>query len=59
MQLMDMKRGQKLMKEKGIDVLVANTGDNVYYASGYFDKMADWLPVMAIVPADLSLAPGM
>jgi Xaa-Pro aminopeptidase len=59
MQLMDMKRAQKLMKEKGIDVLVANTGDNVYYSSGYFDKMADWLPVMAIVPADLSLAPGM
>ena len=56
---MDIKRAQKLMNQKGIDVLVANTGDNVYYSSGYFDKMADWLPVMAIVPADLSLAPGM
>jgi Xaa-Pro aminopeptidase len=47
------------MKQKGMDVLVANTGDNVYYASGYLDKMADRLPVMAIVPADVSLAPSM
>jgi hypothetical protein len=47
------------MEDKGIDALVANTGDNVYYASGYFDKLADWLPVMAIIPADLSLAPAM
>jgi Xaa-Pro dipeptidase len=59
MQLMDMKRAQKLMEKKGIDVLVTNTGDNVFYASGYFDKLADWLPVVAIIPADLSIAPAM
>ena len=56
---MDLGRARKLMRERGIDVLVSNTEDNVYYASGYKDWMAGWCPILAIIPADATLSPAM
>ena len=56
---MELKNAQQLLKKKEVDLLVAHTEDNVYYMSGYKDSMADWLPILAIVPADKVLAPSM
>lgn len=56
---MDLKRAQQVMKQKKVDVLIANTEDNVLYTSGYKGAMADWLPIFIIVPADPSVAPTM
>ena len=54
---MDLKRAQGLMKQRGVDALVASTQDNFYYASGYRAGIAEWCPMMTIVPANPSLVP--
>jgi Xaa-Pro aminopeptidase len=56
---MELERAQRLMKEKGVDVLIASTQDNFYYASGYKAHIGNSHPIITVVPADLSLAPCM
>jgi Xaa-Pro aminopeptidase len=46
------------MKKKGVDALIASTQANCYYASGYKARVSE-RPIMAVVPADPSLAPAM
>ena len=53
------ERFRKLMKEKGVDVLLASSPQNAYYASGYRPWGPDFGPVLVAIPVDTTLAPTM
>ena len=55
---MDLKRAQDIMKKRGVDVLIASTGENFYCSSGYRARPG-WCPAMTLIPADPALAPAM
>ncbi|MFC1979481.1 M24 family metallopeptidase [Chloroflexota bacterium] len=56
---MDLTRTRKLMKQRGIDVLLASSPENAFYASGYKPFLTVFGPVIVIVPVDPGLAPTM
>jgi Xaa-Pro aminopeptidase len=56
---MDLNRARKLMKQEDVDVMVASTVDNFYYASGHRPIIANSHPAITVVPADPSLSPCM
>ena len=56
---MDLKRAQELMKKRGIDVLIASTEQNFYYASECKARLASYGLLVTVVPADPALAPAM
>ena len=58
MQPMNLNRAQELIRKKNIDVLLASGEENFYYASGYRLGIAQWLPRMAVVPAEETSAPA-
>jgi Xaa-Pro dipeptidase len=56
---MQLNRAQELMKQRGIDVLVASTENNFYYSSGYRAHIGNSHPIITVVPADPALKPSM
>ncbi len=55
---MDLKRAGKLLREKNVEVLVASTQPNFYYASGYKPRVSE-RPMMVVVTADPNAEPAM
>lgn len=55
----DLKRAQALMKQKGLDAVIASSHDNFYYATGYNVRSLEWSPSLAVLPANPNSTPAM